>query len=154
MTIQDALHTAIAGGYRVEGSDGVATSFSGANSEYSAWTRTDNHSTLMIPMHETFLDPAFWRALGRALGWEAPCTLAITCRAGQEESWRGRGAYWMYQWHCFIQHLAQGGSPETFFVRLPRRTPPCTAPRPPQGRMARSGRWPPGVAGRYGGLKG
>ena len=125
MTIQQALHTAVTGGYQVEGSDGVATYFSGANSEYSAWTRTDNHSSFMIPMPETFLDPAFWHALGRALGWDVPCALAITCGSGQEACRRGDGAYWMYQWHCFIQHLADGDAPDAFFARLP--PPPCAA---------------------------
>ena len=119
MTINEALNAAVAGGYHVEESDGIATCFSGANSEYSLWTRTDNHSSFMIPVYETFLDPAFWQALGRALGWDAPCALAITCVAGQAEGRRGHGAYWMYQWHCFIQQIAQGNSPEAFFASLP-----------------------------------
>ena len=45
-------------------SDGVATVYTGANREYSAWTRTDNHSSFMVPVQESFLDPAFWRAWG------------------------------------------------------------------------------------------
>ena len=73
----------------------------------------------MISVHETFLDPAFWRALGRALGWEATCELAITCGHGQEECHRCQGSYWMYQWHCFIQHLANGQPPDAFFASLP-----------------------------------
>ena len=66
MTIQEAVNTAVEGGYHIHGSDGVATVYTGANSEYSAWTRTDNHSSFLIPVEETFLDPAFWQALGRA----------------------------------------------------------------------------------------
>ena len=34
MDISEVLHAAIVGGYHIDGSDGVATSFSGANSEY------------------------------------------------------------------------------------------------------------------------
>jgi len=68
MTIQEAVATAVEGGYHIHGSDGVATVYAGANRDYSAWTRTDNQSSFMVPMQETFLDPAFWRALGRALG--------------------------------------------------------------------------------------
>jgi hypothetical protein len=131
MTIQEVMHAAIAGGYHVEGSDGVATTYSGANSEYSAWTRTDTHSSFLIPMHETFLDPAFWQALGQALGWDAPCDLAITCVQGTEEYRCRNGAYWMYHWHCFIQHLANGESPDAFFARLP------TSQRPPGARARR-----------------
>ena len=119
MTIQEAINTAGAGGYHLHGSDGVATIYSGANSEYSAWTRTDNHSSFMVAVHETFLDPAFWQALGRALGWEAACELAISCVHGHEECRHCHGYYWMYQWHCFIQQMAQGHPPDAFFASLP-----------------------------------
>jgi len=68
MTIEEAIHKATEGGYHIHGSDGVVTSYTGANDEYSAWTRTDNDSTFMVPIEETFLDPAFWHALGCALG--------------------------------------------------------------------------------------
>jgi len=118
MTIQEAINTAVAGGYHLHGTDGGATVYTGANSEFSAWTRTDNHSSFMIPVQETFLDPAFWRALGRVLGWEEMCELAITCMHGQEECRRCQGSYWMYQWHCFIQAIAQGQTPDTFFASL------------------------------------
>jgi len=119
MTIQDAVNTAVAGGYHIHGSDGIATVYTGANSEYSAWTRTDNHSSFMVPVQETFPDPAFWQALGRALGWEAACDLAIICVHGHEECHRCHGSYWMYQWHCFIQHIANGQTPDAFFASLP-----------------------------------
>jgi hypothetical protein len=119
MTIQEAVNTAVAGGYHIHGSDGIATVYTGANSEYSAWTRTDNHSSFMVPVQETFLDPAFWHALGRALGWEEACELAITCVQGHAECHHCHGYYWMYQWHCFIQHIAQGHTPDAFFASLP-----------------------------------
>jgi hypothetical protein len=119
MTIQEALNTAVTGGYHVVGSDGAATSYSGANDEYSTWTRTDNQSSFLVPVYETFLDPAFWHALGRALGWDAPCEIAITCVHEAHECWRWYGSYWMYHWHCFIQQLARGDTPDAFFARLP-----------------------------------
>ena len=94
------------------------TSYEGANSEYSVWTRKDNESSFIIPMEETFLDPQFWHALGRALGWSEVCDLAISCVHGDEECRRCRGSYWMYQWHCFIQEIANGKTPATFFESL------------------------------------
>ena len=118
MTIQKAVDTAVEGGYHLLGSNGVATVYIGANSEYSAWTRTDNQSSFLIPVEETFLDPAFWQALGRALGWEGACDLAITCVHGHAECHRCHGYYWMYQWHCFIQHIADGQPPDAFFASL------------------------------------
>jgi len=44
MTIQEAMHKAVEGGYAIGGSDGMATDYIGANDEYSPWTRTDNES--------------------------------------------------------------------------------------------------------------
>ena len=119
MTIQEAVNTAVEGGYHIHGTDGMVTVYTGANSQYSVWTRTDNHSSFLIPVQETFLDPAFWRALGCALGWKATCDLVLSCAADACHHWHG--TYWMYQWHCFIQHLAEGQPPETFFARLPMR---------------------------------
>jgi hypothetical protein len=119
MTIQEAVNKAVEGGYHMHGTDGIATVYTGANSQYSAWTRTDNHSSFLIPVEETFLDPAFWRALGRAFGWEEACDLVITCAHGHEECCRCHGYYWMYQWHCFIQHIAHGQTPDAFFASLP-----------------------------------
>src|SRR6266699_3740412 len=108
MTIQEALNTATEGGYHLNGADGMATDYVGANSEYSVWTRKDNESSFIVPMEESFLDPKFWQALGRALGWSEGCDLAITCVHGEEECRRCHGYYWMYQWHCFIQEIANG----------------------------------------------
>jgi hypothetical protein len=127
MTIPEAIHTAIAGGYQIAGADGGAIAYSGANNEYSVWTRTDTQSSFLVPVQETFLDPAFWHALGWALGWDAPCDLAITCVHGDAECRRCHGTYWMYQWHCFIQHLADGHTPDTFFARLPDPSAPRRA---------------------------
>ena len=115
MTIQEAMHKAVEGGYHIESADGAAIVYIGANEEYSAWTRKDTDSSFMVPMEETFLDPQFWQALGRALGWSDVCDLAIICRHGEEECSRCRGYYWMYRWHCFIQEIANGKTPEAFF---------------------------------------
>ena len=118
MTIAEVLKKATEGGYHINGSDGVEISYIGANDEYSAWTRTDNESSFMVPVEETLLDPSFWQALGRTLGWSEVCDLVIICVHGEEECRRCRGYYWMYQWHCFIQAIADGNTPEAFFERL------------------------------------
>jgi hypothetical protein len=118
MTIEEVLKKATEGGYHINGSDGTETSYIGANDEYSAWTRTDNDSSFMVPVEETLLDPRFWQALGRTLGWGEVCDLAITCVHGAEECQSCRGYYWMYQWHCLIQALAHGDTLEAFFAHL------------------------------------
>ena len=93
MTIEEALNKANEGGYHINGSDGMDTYYEGANSEYSVWTRKDNESSFIVPMEATLLDPTFWHALGRALGWSEGCELAITCVHGDEECRRCRGYY-------------------------------------------------------------
>lgn len=118
MTIQEAMNRAVEGGYHIYGSDGMDTDYEGATNDYSAWTRKDNASSFLVPTEETFLDPQFWQALGRALGWSEACDLAISCRHGAEEGQRCRGYYWMYQWHRFIQALADGNTPGAFFALL------------------------------------
>jgi len=124
MTVQEALNKAVEGGYHLNGADGREASYIGANDEYSAWTRTNTEAPFMVPVEETLLDPRFWQALGRTLGWGEVCDLAITCVHGAEECQSCRGYYWMYQWHCFIQTMAHGNTLEAFFARLPSsRTP-------------------------------
>jgi len=119
MTIQEAINKAVEGDYHIYGSDGMDTLYEGANSEYSVWTRKDNESSFIVPTEKTFLDPQFWQALGRALGWNEACDLALICVHGEEECQRYRGDYWMFQWLRFIQALADGNTPEAFFAHLP-----------------------------------
>jgi len=119
MTIQEAMKKATQVGYRIDGSDGVETYYSGANSEFSVWTRKDNDSSFMVAMEETFLDPEFWSALGRALGTgkeqrEGKLTL---------RSPRGNTIYKEVDWAeytmvRFIDHLVEGKTPESFFEGL------------------------------------
>jgi hypothetical protein len=52
-----------------------------------------------IRVDDIFLDPHFWRALGRTLGWH------------HERVWTG-------YWQGFIDHVAQGKTPESFFTNL------------------------------------
>ena len=96
MTIQEAVNTAVVGGCHMHDADGIATSYTGATRDSSAWTSTDNPSSFLVPVHATFLDPAFWHGLGRARGWEEACDLLITCVHGAEECRRCHGYYWMY----------------------------------------------------------
>ena len=97
MTIEEAMNKAIEGGYHIYGSDGMDTEYEGASSEYSVWTRKDNESSFIVLTEKTFLDPPFWQALGRALGWHEACDLAVTCVHRHEECHQYHGYYWMFQ---------------------------------------------------------
>lgn len=58
------------------------------------------------------LDPLFWQALGKADGWKKLHMIDI--RRGSETSQH----YWLYQWHRFINHLAEGKDIDSFFNEL------------------------------------
>ena len=65
-----------------------------------------------------FLDPDFWKSLGKAMGWEIPV------KANYEEGGRKENQFsvmqpsWKEQWHNFIDHLAEGKSAEDYFKEL------------------------------------
>jgi hypothetical protein len=109
MTLEEVLQKATEGGYRINGSDRMDSDDAGVNSAYSAWTHSNNDATCVAGVQEPWLDPLFWRALGLALGWHegvaTPCLIY--------EQW------WRQPWHRFIDHLADGHTPEDFFARLP-----------------------------------
>jgi len=118
MTIQEAVNTATAWGYHINGSDGIETDYGGANSEYSVWTRKDNESSFIVPVAETFLDPHFWHALGCGLGWTQAVTTVHEVKNGRATPVTRAGQHWLYHWHRFIDHLAAGKTPEGFFAAL------------------------------------
>ncbi len=53
---------------------------------------------------QIFLEPAFWKALGISRGWKT--------------AKRIKDREWFLNWHRFIDHLAQGNDPESFFQEL------------------------------------
>lgn len=58
---------------------------------------------------QILLDPLFWQSLGKAMGWE------------DVELWKQNKASlfdWNYQWHRFIDHLAEGKSIESYFSQF------------------------------------
>lgn len=118
MTIQEAVTKATEGGYHINGSDGMDTDYVGANSEYSVWTRKDNDSSFIVPVAETFLDPHFWLALGRGLGWDQAVRTRHAVENGRPTLVTRAGQHWLSHWHCFIDYLAEGKTPEAFFATL------------------------------------
>jgi hypothetical protein len=109
MTIQEAIHKAVEGGYHLHGSDGMDTDDDGAHRACSAWTRNDTASTWVAGVQASLLDPHFWRALGLALGWHE----GVDMKCLIYNQW------WRQPWHRFIDHLADGKPPEAFFEHLP-----------------------------------
>lgn len=69
------------------------------------------------------LDPLFWQALEKGLGQEDKCEDCIEepihkwCASGSHEE-KSHRRVWKYQWHRFIDHLAEGKDIESFFTNL------------------------------------
>jgi hypothetical protein len=119
MTIAEALHQATKGGYHIKGSDGMDTVYAGANSEYSVWTRKDNDSSFIVPVADTFLDPHFWYALGRGLGWDQAVRTVHAMENGRATLVTRTGHHWVSCWHLFIDCLIEGKTAEDFFASVP-----------------------------------
>ena len=86
------------------------------------------------------LDPFFWKCLGKAMGWNKGWYFGWFVKREHGGSWEWRhaddnsvfwGGYpheapnivfsresWLYNWHRFIDHLADGGTAKDFFDKL------------------------------------
>lgn len=81
-------------------------------------------------IHLAFLDPAFWRALGRGLGWEEKMVVRRGVVIGlwavptEQLSFKEVDYQmdyvegWSFHWHRFIDHLAEGKDTENYFKNL------------------------------------
>lgn len=72
---------------------------------------------------EVLLDPLFWQALGKSLGWSASKEFETriaksTCSKCGDTRVTMQWAEWQYHWHDFIAHLADGGNIDDFFTTL------------------------------------
>jgi hypothetical protein len=63
------------------------------------------------------LNPAFWQCLGKALGWDSVGAKCWFCEMHGSARYSGKPE-WLYHWHRFIDHLADGKTAEEFFASL------------------------------------
>ena len=71
---------------------------------------------------DVFIDPAFWKALGKKRGWTTDDDFKYWQKSVAE--WEDK--YWKKFWHRFIDHLAEDKDAESFFKALdspPRQRP-------------------------------
>ena len=64
-------------------------------------------------LNKALLDPAFWQALGKSLGWDDGQITSEEYNKAPTDMWM-----WHFQWHRFIDHLATGRDPNSFFDDL------------------------------------
>ncbi len=76
------------------------------------------------PLHSAYQDPDFWRCLGKVLGWEEEQDRKLFyCRTYRHPERDGdTSGGWipesLYHQYRFIDHLADEGTPESFFKEL------------------------------------
>jgi len=75
-------------------------------------------TTGIYTYEKIFLDPSFWQSLGKAMGWfevtmkvDPPKEKTLTIQ-------KPNSTMWKVHWHRFIDHLAEGKSPEDYFKNL------------------------------------
>lgn len=56
-------------------------------------------------------DPVFWKCLGIGLLWDSATECGSCEYPGSEEEWK-------HYWHKFINHLANGGDINDYFIEL------------------------------------
>lgn len=64
-----------------------------------------------------FLDPLFWQALGKSLGWFHPDGRSVAKYINNDPK-HTEYDMWLWYWHRFIDWIAEGKSPDEFFASL------------------------------------
>lgn len=59
-----------------------------------------------------FLDHLFWQSLGKAMGWRGTTYIQMGTKINETCN------DWKYYWMLFVDHLAAGKDPESFFEEL------------------------------------
>lgn len=119
--MQQAIQKAIEGGYR-----NIEDNYEIDGEKLRLYRKKDNATTALLEYEYLLLDPLFWQALGKSLGWES----------GQHPHWSftllkeydthiehggiscKRLHPWEAQMHRFIDHLAEGKNINSFFKEL------------------------------------
>ena len=105
MKVEDAIKKAIQGGFDKwthlgTGSAERMGEVPQNNKKLEAW---------LLKGDSIYLDASFWQSLRKTMGWKIGEHHCPACEAKHR---------WLYHWHHFIDHLAEGKSAEEFFKTL------------------------------------
>jgi hypothetical protein len=116
MSIQETIEKAIEAGYL------GGKSFAKYKSNSGTIVYEEEDYVMPKPtmtVSEALLDPLFWQSLGKAMRWDDDFVKSVaqgikcgTCR------FHGEKPVWKQCWRNFIDHLAEGRTPESFFESL------------------------------------
>ena len=105
--IERAIKEAVKAGYSFRGDKLLH------DNNLGTWSVSDGDGGYIVPADECFfLAPLFWQALGKARGWDDG-EVTIEGYSASIYHWM-----WQFQWHRFIDHLAEGKDAESFFASL------------------------------------
>lgn len=118
---EQAIKLAIEGGYEgFEWNDSIEVEK--INSMYAwVWGKSKLGESHGIPLGVICLDPAFWKCLGKGLGWSDRYYYCDACHRHHStfndcDCGVGNNQLpWNYHWHRFIDALAECKSAEDFF---------------------------------------
>ena len=105
MTIQKAFQLAGKGGYK------KGWTLVSANKNWVDWDN-GRGSSMQTPTSNHLLNPDFWRGFSKNLSFGSDCGFTKCPAEGEHKK------CWMKLWHSLIDHLAEGGSIESFFAGL------------------------------------
>ena len=114
MTIEETIKEAIDGGW-----DNKNLRFDGKH--WRQWDGTENEPIVFKDelYGKVFLDPLFWQALGKGMGWEENYHRIVRSPCNDMPGrYAWTGPQFIYEMHLFIDHLASGGEIEEFFAKL------------------------------------
>lgn len=90
--------------------------------------------SLAIMSRSYLIDPLFWKALGKAMGWGKerpkdewycpalyegqPCICPPKNKKNIDHFYSTHDSDWLSHWHRFIDKIASGGTPDEFFEEL------------------------------------
>ena len=131
MKIHEAIEKAIEGGYGVLVRPYIKPLVLDVSKmEAETWRNVLDFIESNHLEEKIFLDPLFWQAMGKAMGWGGKTgehfeqekfkngKVKSKCSSCGDR-WPYRGNFcWLYHWHCLIDWLAEGKSVESFFEEL------------------------------------
>lgn len=100
MTIEEAIKKAIEGGYAAKEEIIIRE---------RSFIYKSSHKN--VSFKDMLIDSKFWQSLGKAMGWVIyeDC---FNCQSDKKQE------EWLYHWHRFINHLAEGKDINSFFETL------------------------------------
>lgn len=124
--MEQAIKKAIEGGYKVNGHplrwDDKTNSwwyYWMSEDEYGNPIELENPACLEHPSYfwQMVSKPLFWQALGNSLGWFYPDGRSVAKYTNNDPK-RTQKDMWLWHWHRFIDHLAEGKDIDIFFNDL------------------------------------